>query len=55
MNFDEIVQVLGEFLVIGRSLLFILDKVDRYVPAIKRVTDLLGTALGGRKERFGGE
>jgi hypothetical protein len=51
----EVMEVLAQVLVAARALLFILDTLDNHVPKLKRVTDILGTLLGGRKERFGGE
>jgi hypothetical protein len=51
----ELMEVLAQALVAARALLFILDTLDNYMPKLKRVTDILGTLLGGRKERFGGE
>ena len=51
----DIAEVIAQVLVAARAVLFALDLVDNYVPQLKRVTDVLGTVLGGRKERFGGE
>jgi hypothetical protein len=52
---QDVAEIVAQGVIAARALLLMLDLLDNYVPQLKRVSDVLGTLLGGRKERFGGE
>lgn len=52
MDLNQAMEWVGIVTVVGRALLAICDALDEKLPALKPVTNALGTLLGGSKPRY---
>jgi hypothetical protein len=52
MDLKQAMEWVGIATVVGRAVLEICDALDERIPALKALTNALGTVLGGKKPRY---